>query len=124
MLNNILTFSRQDCNSLLHFLKSIQLNNAYPTINMSYYNIFEEKEKGSYTPGFFLMKLSFSFDTNHLSDLSTENLSTFAHEYVHFLQNKFHRNGQPTNSNNKLLQNELHHHNVTMQLNHLQIILK
>lgn len=51
------------------------------------YNIFEEKEKGSYTPGFFLMKLSFPFDTNHLSDLSTENLGTFAHEYVHFLQN-------------------------------------
>ena len=52
---------------------------------MSYYKIFEEK--GSYTPGFFLMKLSFPFDTNHLSDLSTENLGTFAHEYVHFLQN-------------------------------------
>lgn len=53
------------------------------------YNIFEEeqKERGSYTPGFFLMKLSFPFNTNHLSDLSTENLGTFAHEYVHFLQN-------------------------------------
>lgn len=54
---------------------------------MSYNNIFEENEKGSYTPGFFLMKLSFPFDTNHLSELSTENLGTFAHEYVHFLQN-------------------------------------
>lgn len=54
---------------------------------MSYYNIFEEKEKGSYTPGFFLMKLSFPFNINDLSELSTENLGTFAHEYVHFLQN-------------------------------------
>lgn len=54
---------------------------------MSYYNIFEEKEKGSYTPVFFLMKLSFPFDINDLSELSTENLGTFAHEYVHFLQN-------------------------------------
>lgn len=51
------------------------------------YNIFEEKEKGSYTPGFFLMKLSFPFDTHNLSNLSTEDLGTFAHEYVHFLQN-------------------------------------
>lgn len=54
---------------------------------MSYYNIFEEKEKGSYTSGFFLMKLSFPFNINDLSELSTENLGTFAHEYVHFLQN-------------------------------------
>ena len=51
------------------------------------YNIFEEQEKGSYTPGFFLMKVSFPFDTNNLSELSPEDLGTFAHEYVHFLQN-------------------------------------
>ena len=51
------------------------------------YNIFEEREKGSYTPGFFLMKVSFPFDINKLSELSTEDLGTFAHEYVHFLQN-------------------------------------
>lgn len=54
---------------------------------MSYYNIFEEKEKGSYTPGFSSKKLSFPFNINDLSELSTENLGTFAHEYVHFLQN-------------------------------------
>lgn len=51
------------------------------------YNIFDEQEKGSYTPGFFLMKVSFPFDTNKLSELSPEDLGTFAHEYVHFLQN-------------------------------------
>lgn len=51
------------------------------------YNIFEENEKGSYTPGFFLMKLSFPFNIRNLSDLPIENLGTFAHEYVHYLQN-------------------------------------
>lgn len=32
---------------------------------MEYYNIFEENERGSYTPGFFQMKLSFPFNTNY-----------------------------------------------------------
>lgn len=54
---------------------------------MEYCDMFEESEKGSYTPGFFLMKLSFRFDTNKLHDLSTEELGTFTHEYMHFLQN-------------------------------------
>lgn len=54
---------------------------------MQEFNIFEEKERGSYTPGFFLMKVSFPFDTNNLSELSEEELGTFAHEYIHFLQN-------------------------------------
>lgn len=54
---------------------------------MQLLNIFEENERGSYTPGFFLMKVSFPFDTNNLSDLSEKDLGTFAHEYIHFLQN-------------------------------------
>ena len=54
---------------------------------MEYYNIFEENERGSYTPGFFQMKLSFPFNTNALSSLSLQNLGTFAHEYIHYLQN-------------------------------------
>ena len=54
---------------------------------MEYYNIYEEKERGSYNPGFFQMKLSFPFNTNDLSSLSLQDLGTFAHEYVHYLQN-------------------------------------
>lgn len=54
---------------------------------MKYYNVYEEKERGSYTPGFFQMKLSFLFNTNELSSLSLQDLGTFAHEYIHFLQN-------------------------------------
>lgn len=54
---------------------------------MEYYNIYEESERGSYTPGFFQMKLSFPFNINDLSSLSQEDLGTFVHEYIHFLQN-------------------------------------
>ena len=54
---------------------------------MEYYNIYEENERGSYTPGFFQMKLSFPFNINDLSSLSQEDLGTFVHEYIHFLQN-------------------------------------
>lgn len=54
---------------------------------MEYYNIYEEKERGSYNPGFFQIKLSFPFDMRNLSSLSIQDLGTFAHEYVHYLQN-------------------------------------
>lgn len=54
---------------------------------MEYYNIYEERERGSYNPGFFQIKLSFPFNTNDLSLLSLEDLGTFVHEYIHFLQN-------------------------------------
>lgn len=54
---------------------------------MEYYNIYEEGERGSYNPGFFQMKLSFPFNTNNLSSLSLQDLGTFAHEYIHYLQN-------------------------------------
>lgn len=70
------------CINLIGLLKQI-----FRRDTMIEYNIFEERERGSYTPGFFLMKLSFPFDTNNLSELSKEDLGTFAHEYIHFLQN-------------------------------------
>ena len=54
---------------------------------MEYYDIYEERERGSYNPGFFQIKLSFPFDMNDLSSLSIQDLGTFAHEYIHYLQN-------------------------------------
>lgn len=54
---------------------------------MEYYDIYEERERGSYNPGFFQIKLSFPFDMKDLSSLSTQDLGTFTHEYIHFLQN-------------------------------------
>ena len=54
---------------------------------MCYFNIYEEKERGSYNPGFFQMKLSFPFNINDLSSMSLTDVGTFAHEYIHFLQN-------------------------------------
>lgn len=54
---------------------------------MEYYEIYEESERGSYTPGFFQIKLSFPFDMKDLSSLSIQDLGTFAHEYIHYLQN-------------------------------------
>ena len=54
---------------------------------MEYYDIYEERERGSYNPGFFQIKLSFPFDMKDLSSLSIQDLGTFTHEYIHFLQN-------------------------------------
>lgn len=54
---------------------------------MEYYVIYEERERGSYNPGFFQIKLSFPFDMQKISSLSKQDLGTFAHEYIHYLQN-------------------------------------
>lgn len=47
----------------------------------------EYGSRGEYGLGFLHLKVSFPIDINRLNELPTEDLGTFAHEYIHYLQN-------------------------------------
>ncbi|MCM1138942.1 MAG: hypothetical protein NC453_10275 [Muribaculum sp.] len=57
------------------------------TLNDFIANYTEYGSRGEYGLGFLHLKVSFPIDINRLNELSKENLGTFAHEYIHYLQN-------------------------------------
>lgn len=49
--------------------------------------ILQPGAKGNYNPGFLMTDLSFDVNVRDICSLSKANLGTFAHEYIHYLQN-------------------------------------